>query len=240
MLTDGPVPKHQQLRRILTEHAAAGSGPDAPIPSERELTSRYGVSRSTVREAINQLVHDGILYRIHGKGTFTARPRVQSHLHLASFTEDMRRRGHEPSTRVCSAALAPAPGEVAQALGLPVGTGTWRLERLRLADGEPMARELGWYAAGRTPGLDGQDLTGSLYALLAGRYGLVIDRGEQVVWAEAADRHTARVLAVPPRAPVLVFTRTSSAGGAPVEHVTSWYRGDRYQVQMSLGRGPAS
>ncbi|SDQ15424.1 GntR family transcriptional regulator [Quadrisphaera sp. DSM 44207] len=239
MLLDGPVPKHQQLRDILTEAARTTLGPDAPIPSERELTARYGVSRATVREAIGQLVGDGVLYRIHGKGTFVARPRVQTHLHLASFTQDMRRRGHEPSTRVRSVRREEPPRVAAHALRLPPGAPAWRLERLRLADGEPMALERGWYPAQRLPDLDGQDLTGSLYELLATRYGAAVDSGEQVVWSEVADPATARALAGPSGLPVLVFRRTSAAGGAPVEHVTSWYRGDRYQVQMSLGRTPA-
>jgi GntR family transcriptional regulator len=85
------------------------------------------------------------------------------------------------------------------------------------------------------PDLDTEDLTGSLYTLLAERYGLVIDAAEQTLWGEAAEGATARRLEAPVHTPLLVFRRLSSAGGRPVEYVVSRYRGDRYQVHMSLG-----
>jgi GntR family transcriptional regulator len=101
-----------------------------------------------------------------------------------------------------------------------------------------MALEIGHYPARLLPGLVGQDLSGSFYTLFAVRYGLTIDRGDQTVWAEVADRGNGCLLGVTPGAPLMVFRRTSSAGPVAVEHVTSWYRGDRYQVHMSLDRTP--
>ena len=98
-LADGPVPKHVQLREILEAAARDELPADAPVGSERELMVQYGVSRATVREAIGQLVSEGVLYRVHGKGTFVAAARVESQLHLASFTEEMHRRGLEPPPR---------------------------------------------------------------------------------------------------------------------------------------------
>jgi len=237
-LAEGPVPKHVQLRAILLDLAENHLGPDAPIPSERDLTTRFGVSRATVREAVGQLVAEGRLYRIHGKGTFVGRERVESQLHLASFTEDMRRRGLDPATLVRSVAELEPSAAVRAALALEEGATVWRAERLRLAGGVPMALEVGWYPASLLPGLVSQDLSGSLYTLLARRYGLTIDRGEQTAWAEVADRPTAALLGVPPGAPLMVFRRTSAAGRTPVEHATSWYRGDRYQVHMTLDRIP--
>ena len=235
-LREGPVPKHVQLRAILLDLAENRLGPDAPVPSERDLMARFGVSRATVREAIGGLVSEGRLYRIHGKGTFVARERVTSQLHLASFTDDMKRRGLDPATLVRSVALRPAGPGVRAALSIGPDGEAWRVERLRLAGGVPMALEIGWLPADPLPGLAGQDLSGSLYALLAARYGLVIDRGEQSVWSETADRELGAVLGVRAGAPLLVFRRTSTAAAPPVEHVTSWYRGDRYQVHMSLDR----
>jgi GntR family transcriptional regulator len=234
LVADGPVPKHVQLRDILVRLAEECLAPDSPVPSERDLVTTYGVSRATVREAIGQLVQEGRLYRVRGKGTFVAGPRVESTLHLASFTEDMRRRGHEPTTVVLTAELElEPPAPVVAALQL-AGEGAYRLERLRLADGVPMAHELGWYTAGPLPDLLAQDLSGSLYELLGQRYGLRIDAATQSVWAETADARLARQLGVTPGAPLLTFRRSSSAGHVPVEHVTSRYRGDRYQVHMSL------
>jgi GntR family transcriptional regulator len=235
-LTAGPTAKHTQLAAILTALAQDELAPDSPIPSERELMARFGVSRATVRQAIGTLVEQGRLYRVQGKGTFVAGDRVESQLHLASFTQDMRRRGLDPATLVRSVVRQlPTPAARA-ALGLAAGAKAWRVERLRLAGGLPMALEVGWYPIELVPGLAEEDLSGSLYALLGTRYGLVVDRGEQTVWSEAADPPTAAALEMVPGSPLMVFRRTSAAGPRTVEHVTSWYRGDRYQVHMTLHR----
>jgi GntR family transcriptional regulator len=235
-LQEGPVPKHAQLRSILIDLAENHLGADAPIPSERDLMAQYGVSRATVREAIGQLVSEGRLYRIHGKGTFVSRERVESQLHLASFTEEMRRRGLDPATLVRSVVEQEASEAVRAFLGLAEGERVWCVDRLRLAGGIPMALEVGFYPSRLLPGFVGQDLSGSIYTVASTRYGLTIDRAEQTVWAEVADRANAAILGIPPGAPLMVFRRTSSAGSTHVEHVTSWYRGDRYQVHMSLDR----
>jgi GntR family transcriptional regulator len=236
-LADGPVPKHVQLREILEAAARDDLSPHAPVGSERELMARYGVSRATVREAVGQLVSDGVLYRVQGKGTFVAPARVESQLHLASFTDEMRRRGLEPATRVLEVTPTTPPRRAAMELGIDESEPVWRLERLRIAGGEPMALELGWYPRRLLPGFDGHDLTASIYTLFAATYELVVDSAHQSVWAESADAHKAELLGVHPGAPLLAFRRTSSAGRVAVEHNLSWYRGDRYQVHMSLDRG---
>lgn len=232
-LRDGPVPKHARLRDALATQAQA-LGADEAIASERELMATYEVSRATVRRAIESLIADGVLQRIPGKGTFVARHRVESHLHLASFTDDMRRRGLSPSTRVVASAVRTPDDEVAAALTLDAGEQAWLVERVRLADGRPMAYERGWYPARLFPDLDRHDLTGSLYAVMTEHYGgLAPDTAEQTAWADQA-RTAARHLGVSATSPVMIFDRTSRCAGRPVEHVRSWYRGDRYQLHMSL------
>ena len=231
-LMAGPRPKHAQLRGALAE-LAGDLGPDAAIPSERELMSTYGLSRATVRRAIEALISDGLLQRVHGKGTFVARPRLESRLHLASFSQDMRRRGLEPSTRLLGLELAAPPAEVAAWFD---ADRAWRVDRLRLADGQPIALEASWYSADLLPDLGGHDLGDSLYALLADAYGVVIDSADQTLWGESAQGRTAGLLACPPHSPLLVFRRLSTSRGRPVEHAVSHYRGDRYQLHMSLSR----
>lgn len=234
VVAGGPMTKHAQLRAILLAQIGAEWVAHAAIPSERELMVSYGVSRATVREAIRQLVEEGKLYRVHGKGTFVAGARVESSLHLASFTEDMRRRGLVPATLVRRVERVSAPVEVQAALGVAADERVWLVERLRLAGGVPMALEIGHYSPSVAPDLGEHDLAGSLYELLAQTYGVRIDRAEQTVWAETASVDLATPLGVDVGAPMMVFRRTSGAGAQPVEHVVSWYRGDRYQVHMSL------
>jgi GntR family transcriptional regulator len=236
----GPRPKHAQLSDALAELATRELGPGAAIPSERELMTTYDVSRATVRKAIDSLVAGGLLQKIHGKGTFVASPRVESHLHLASFSDDMRRRGLVPSTRLMRVDEERPPPDVAKALKLRATGTAWRIDRVRLADGQPMAIEQGWYPCSLLPDLDTEDLTGSLYTLFADRYGLVIDAAEQTLWGESAEGTTARRLEAPVHTPLLVFRRVSAAAGRPVEYVVSRYRGDRYQLHMSLGATPGA
>ena len=233
-LTNGPTPKHEQLSDRLVELARAELGPGAVIPSERELMATYGVSRATVRKAIENLIADGLLTRIPGKGTFVAQPRIESNLHLASFSQDMRSRGLTPSTRLMRVDEERPPADIARALRLGSSGLAWRVDRVRLADGQPMALENGWYPRSLLPALDTQDLTGSLYQLFVEEYGHPIDAAEQTLWGESADGATARRLEAPVHTPLLVFRRLSSSQGRPLEHVVSRYRGDRYQLHMSL------
>lgn len=230
-ITEGPVPKHRQLRDVLARLAVPGEA----IPSERDLTATYGVSRATVRKAIDTLVYEGILQRTHGLGTFAVRPRLGTQLHLASFTQDMRRRGMVPSTRLVSIRREVPPDPIARALGLGPVDRAWSLRRLRLADGQAIALEDAWYPVSLLPGLDQHDLKSSLYALLSAEYDLTIDGAEQTLWGEAASGDIARLLACPEHTPLLVFRRVASAAQRPVEYVLSWYRGDRYEVHMTLG-----
>ena len=126
-------------------------GPGDAIPSERALVTRLGVSRVTVRQAIADLVERGVLERVHGKGTYVTGPQVDSRLHLTSFSREMRDRGLNPATVVLSATEEPADDEVAYALRIRPGTAVVRVERLRTADGTPMAYEVGRYPSCCSP-----------------------------------------------------------------------------------------
>ena len=240
MLNDGLLPKHVQLRAALLKTIEEDLQPGAMIPSERDLTTRYDVSRATVRAAISSLVNEGRLTTVPGRGTVVTRPRVESNLHLASFTQDMRQRGHRPSTEVLSASVVAAGEATAKALGVNPGEQVWEIERLRLADDEPMAHEVSWYPESVFPALDDEDLSGSIYAILEATYGVVITDAHQTTWAEQAGPTYAHLLEVAETAPVMVFDRVGSSSEGPVEQTISRYRGDRYQLSMSLHRGPSA
>jgi GntR family transcriptional regulator, N-acetylglucosamine utilization regulator len=225
--------KRAQVRGILEQLIATELNPGDAIPSERALVLRLGVSRVTVRQAISDLVSAGVLERVHGKGTYLAGPQVDSRLHLTSFSREMRARGLVPATVVLSAAEQPADDDVAYALRIRPGQGVVRVERLRSADGTPMAYEVGHYPSVLFPGLLQREL-GSLYDVFATEYGVVVSSGEQTVRAEAADAHRARILGIAKRAPLLVQERVTYAGDRPIEMSTSWYRADRYRIHMAI------
>ncbi|MBB3035985.1 GntR family transcriptional regulator [Hoyosella altamirensis] len=234
VLSDGPIPKHEQLRAILHDLCRTSLGPGDMLPSERKLVDEYGVSRITVREAVGQLVADGVLERVPGKGTFVARRTVRSHLHLASFHEDMRRAGAQPSTRVLSAEQAVPPLEAAETLRLRPGERAFHVVRLRLANEQPISVDDGWYNPNYLPELLAADLTASLYEQFDSKYGVPINRAEQSVAARACPADLARHLQITEGDPVLVFDRVSYSEKLPIERAISTYRGDRYQLQMSL------
>ncbi len=228
------VPKHEQLRNILLHLAKEQLEPGDLMPSERKLMDEYGVSRITVREAIGQLVNDGHLVRVQGKGTFVSGQPMQSILHLASFTEEMQAQGHQPTTLVLVAERAVPPPATVRALRLEEGTEALHIKRLRMADGRPVSVDDAWYDPARADGLLEIDLTGSIYRALADRFGHPIDRAEQTLGAVGAADDIAVLLGTPPGAPVLHFDRTSYSGEFPVEHAHSWYRSDRYTLAMEV------
>lgn len=225
--------KRSQVRDLLEQMIQTQLHPGDAIPSERQLVERFGVSRVTVRHAIADLVEAGRLERVHGKGTYVTGPQIDSQLHLMSFSREMRARGLEPQTRVLGAAEVKADADVAAALRIPPEDPVVRVERLRLADGAPMALEVGHYPSAMFPDLVDQDLS-ALYDVFAHHYNVWVTSAQQTVRAESADARRAEVLGVARRAPLLVQERVTWAGDQLIEVSTSHYRGDRYRIQMDL------
>ena len=171
----GPIPLHHQVYLDLRAAMDAGEWrPGDRLPTERDLASRYGCSLITVRRALGELTREQRLERTRGRGTFVLRPRIdRDFAGERSFTEEMQDRGLDPSTRLVAARPESAGEAVANALGLELGSPTLYLERLRMADGEPLLLEQVHLPAERFPGLLASDLErGSLYDLLTERYGV--------------------------------------------------------------------
>lgn len=234
------APLYLQLRDALWEQIEGGGlRPGDPVPSERELCLQYGISRMTCRQAIGELVAQGVLYRRRGKGTYVANPKIsQSLLELTSFTEDMIARGITPGAIVLEAREVVAPPRVAAALDLQGDRTVVQIERLRTANSQPMALETSHLPARLCPGLaDGDGLSGSLYQLVRTRYGIEMVRARQSLEAVTATRSEAVRLGVKAGSPLLSIERISyDRSGRPVEYVRSLYRGDRYRFDVELVR----
>jgi GntR family transcriptional regulator len=235
----GPVPLYFQIKTQLLEAIERGQlKPGDRVPSERELTERYGVSRMTVRQALVELESQGYLHRVQGSGTFVNTPKLEQPLvALTSFTEEMYRRGLAPSSQLLSAQQVVPGRRAGQALAIPETEPVVRLERLRLASGQPMAVEVVHMPATLVPGLLDLDLSSSLYTILKERYGFTLNRGMQSLEAVAARSSEAKVLGVKEGTPLLMLERVSrDQYGRQVEYTQSCYRGDRYRFTVELIR----
>ncbi|HEX5642376.1 MAG TPA: GntR family transcriptional regulator [Thermoleophilia bacterium] len=224
-------PLYLWLAALLRDQIEAGSlSAHGPVPSERVLSERYGVSRMTARHALETLTLEGYLYRNPRRGTFVAEPRLR--FSVGSFTRNMAER--VPGTEILSAAtVAPDPA-VAQLLGVPVAGHVHVLQRLRTAMGEPIAIENIQLSAARFPDLLEHDLAGSLWALLRERYGVHPQRADARVVAVILDPFEAEVLGVEAGNPAIVLTRiVYDADGGVVELARDVYRGDRTEFEVS-------
>jgi GntR family transcriptional regulator len=209
------------------------------IPSERHLSTDLGVSRLTVRAALDDLVRDGYLVRRRGAGTFVAEPKVAKGMDASSFSDDMRARGLTPASRTIELRVIPAGARLGRMLHVSPSEPIVMAKRLRLADGEPMAIELLHVRASLVPGLTATDLEeNSFYELLVDRYAIQIAGGTQTVEPTVTSEDESAALGVPLHSPALLFERvTRATTGDVVEFTTSTYRGDRYRLETELGLG---
>jgi GntR family transcriptional regulator len=208
------------------------------IPSERQLSVDFGVSRLTVRAALDELVREGQLVRRRGSGTFVSEPKIAQELTMTSFTEDMRRRGMRPTSRTIDLRVVPAGARLGRFLKVSPSEPTLVAKRLRLADGETMAIETLHVPNSLVPGLTGKDLeTQSFYELLSERYGITIAGGIQQIEPTVTNEEESDALGVPLHSPAFLFERTSrDPRDRTVEFVQSVYRGDRYRIVTELSR----
>jgi len=234
-----PVPLYFQLQEIIRGKILSGEYPPGElIPSEKDLQKMYGVSRITVRNAINGLVFDDLLIKKQGYGTMVAFPRMleDGNSRLKSFSEKMAGAGAEISTVVLSVLRIPATERIAGHLGIPVGEDIIYAKRLRKVDGEPLALFENYICTG-TGVSENDDFSGSVYKLFEDKYGLVISGAEKIIEADLARSEDAALLQIPSGGPILIIRYTTFGGnGKAVEYAEGIYRADRYKYTVKLKR----
>lgn len=206
------------------------------FPPERDLAQELGVSRMTLRRAIDELVARGAVRRRHGSGVFALGPKLDQALIANSFTEDMRARGLTPGARTLSFEVSPAGSRIRRQLHLREGAEIVAISRLRLADDEPIALEDLNVPRALLPDLRAEHLEDrSFYELLREQHGIHVAHSVQTIEPTVLDDEEAGHLDVPVHTPALLFERTSrSADGTLIEFVRSVYRGDRYKIRTEL------
>ena len=230
-----PVPLYFQVATRLQQLIEDGEMPvGGRLENEVDLASRLGVSRPTMRRAIQYLVERGMLVRKRGVGTQIVHPKVRRPVELTSLYDDLAKSGQEPRTEIRLLEVRAAPDHVAEALGVPEGTEVTWFERLRHAGGEPLA-----VMHNAVPldvlRLRREDLEAhGLYELLRAA-GRVPRMANQVVGARAATSAEARMLGDARGAPVLTMTRTAwDEAGCAVEYGSHLYRASRYSFELTL------
>jgi GntR family transcriptional regulator len=234
------APAHAQIEDRLAEAIGGGDlSPGARLPPERELAERLGVSRMTLRQALDSLERRGMLTRTRGRrgGTFVAEPKIERDMTtMAGLTSQLRRQGHQAGARVLSAREGPCGRRTAGALGLSPGDPVFEISRLRLSDGLPLAIERSLFPAARFPGLLDGPLDGSLYEMLEERYSVPPARAVESLEPVIADASQAESLGIKLGAPLLLVERTAyDAAGVPVEYARDFFRGDRTRVLVESG-----
>ncbi|MFJ5560760.1 GntR family transcriptional regulator [Streptomyces sp. NPDC093250] len=238
------VPYYEQLKQVIVQQIEAdGLQPGDLIPSEGELCERYGVSRTVVRQAVGDLVNEGLLHRMRGKGTFVARPKIREQFmeSTVGFFEDLTAQGHRVVSKVLSLDLVEANSTVAQALEVPEHTPVVELVRLRSVNDEVVAFTRSYISSSSAELLDtlrAHDLTtASLYGILEHDWGMQIESGHRSLEATVAKGMLARLLEVRSGEPVLFIESVGrNAEGGVVEYFQAWHRADRTRLEMNVVR----
>ena len=230
---DAPAHKYLAVRAYLADLITTELEAGDPVPSERTLTERFGVSRMTVRQALDALVTEGALVREQGRGTFVARHFADFEMRLTTFGEEARRRGLDPGTQVLEFEQVPATARVATELGVAEGAAMHHVVRLRTADGRPMGVEHSWIPVALIPDLLDDGVPESLYGALRD-HGLAPTWGEDTLTASEATPAEAELLGLDGPRAVMRTQRRTFADQVALMLSKSTYRGDRYSVFVPL------
>ncbi len=238
------IPRHEQVSEWIRECIAGGLfSKDDQLPSESRLVERFGVSRITIRRALQTLENDGLIYRRQGLGSFVRDQQVRQGLvRLTDFAEDMRSSGIEAESRVLHYEAEAADERVAEFLGVGAGTQVMRLDRVRLGDGEPIAYDRTWLPMLYAHLLEGRDLAhATIYSVLEREYSIRVERGRFRMEAVNAPADIGHHLGVPwGRALLLIERLTYTEGDRCVYFQQRFYRSDRVAYELELQRDDAS
>lgn len=238
-----PLPYYAQLKRLLVDRLDTEIVAGSRLPGEMALCDEYGVSRTVVRKALDELESEGRIVRRKGQGTFAAARKTDETLFqsLTGLYEDVRARGEVLRSRVLAFGMIQAPADVAAALEVAEDDEVVHLERLRFVGGEPWALTSTYLQSDIAPGILDEDFSEqSLYGVLEGKYGVELDHGRRLVEAVPASPAVAEALSLRPRDPVLLLHSTAwDSTGRPVEYFVAYHRGDRSRFQVNLRRHPS-
>lgn len=234
-----PEPLYVQIRQALKRQILEGHfQPYERLPSEQELMQTFGVSRITVRHAIKELHHEGLVFSAQGKGTFVSRGRaVQDVQHLEGFEEAMARKGYATSASVVSFNRVAARADVQQALQLPPGAQVFEVKRVRYLNLEPVSVDLSYFSEELGSRLVGRDLSGDIFPLLENQLGVALGHADLLLEARACGAQEARLLNLLPGQPVLQVRRlTHDQAGKPIDFEYLTIRSDAYQYRFRIDR----
>ena len=221
----------QRIKELI---ASGQLGEDGRLPTERDLAEQFGVSRTTVRQVLDRLEHEGSVYRRRGRtgGTFVNRPRVDIDFgYLAGIPAYLRAQGFRPGAHVVSARMIPADDTTASALRIPAGTLVYEVVRIRLADEVRISLENARIPASLAPDLLAQPLDDSIYDLLVNRYGVTCVKAVERMVAVLADAEQSRLLGIKIGDPLMAIERVAfDLDDQPVEYSTDLFCGDRTRV----------
>ncbi|MCP1643210.1 GntR family transcriptional regulator [Pseudomonas citronellolis] len=240
LLPLSPVPLYSQLKELLRTRILDGTYPPlSRMPSEAELGKAHGVSRITVRQALGDLQKEGLIFKIHGKGTFVARPKAfQNVSTLQGLAESMGERGYEVINRLRSFRFVPADAQVAARLQVAEGDSVAQIKRARLVNRELVSLEVTYLpeAVGRR--LEKADLVSrDIFLILENDCGLPLGHADLAIDAILADAELAAALEVEEGSPVMRIERlTHGADSQPLDYEHLYYRGDAFQYRLRIDR----
>lgn len=231
---NNPVPYHLQIKEVLKKEIK-NDRYEGKIPSERELIDRFSVSRTTIREAINHLVNEGMLKKVHGKGTFIIRTKpVQDWIHtIKSLTETITHMGMTPGSKLLTNKPLTEPEHIGQYLN---SKDFHLIKRLRTADEEPIAIERHYHQPNLGNKLNQFDLNSvTIYDVMENNLGISMDEAEQSITCKPISKEDAKELGIPPSTNVLAVDRLiRNNHGDVIEYYTSFIKPEMYVFRITL------